>query len=120
MIIIPLLAYTSGWAIIETYVVSGMVGQLQTAANMASDSEEESDADADMTYTSSDNDGGALASSDDLTRSLSTVALFGGLLLLGNCLELQVEYLITTHTPLVKNAMKVAVTTRTPHRDGST
>ena len=54
---------------------------------------------------------GSLSSSEDLLTSLIWVAIFGGSLLLGNLLELQSDYFISTHIPLVKNAMKVLVTT---------
>ena len=83
LILAPLLTYTSGWAVLETYIVTWMIGELkQTTAS----------------------------ATDDMSDTLHAVALYGSSLLAGNFLEAHVEYQITTHTPLVKNAMKVEVT----------
>ena len=53
----------------------------------------------------------SLTTSQDLRASMTWVGVYGGSLLAGNVMELQIEYLIATRIPLVKNAMKVLVTT---------
>lgn len=90
-LIAVMLVYSSGWAVLETYLVTWMVDEL-----------------------SPDDESGAFdvgSGFGTVATGLGTVAVYGSCLLLGNVLELQVEYLIAYHQPLVKNAMKVAVTT---------